>query len=266
MTHYFISDLHLSDKRPDLIRAFVSLSNLILSKQEQERQVCLSIVGDFYEAWIGDDFSAPWNDEIEAALIKLSQAGVKIRAFHGNRDFLLGQTWANRTMVELVKDNTTLTHKDQAIFISHGDEACLDDVEYQAFRSMVRQDAWQQQVLSMPLENRIALASKLREDSKSSNSEKMLDIMDVHKDEIQRLMSLHTANIMIHGHTHRPALHQNSCGYRLVLGDWDQYAWLAILDDSGLSQYQFELQDLNEEGKDLNHLLSISKKIHSLAV
>ncbi|EAQ63613.1 UDP-2,3-diacylglucosamine hydrolase [Marinomonas sp. MED121] len=266
MTHYFISDLHLSDKRPDLIRAFTSLSDLICLKQHQEGNIKLSVVGDFYEAWIGDDFTSSWNDDIEAALIKLSHAGVKLRVFHGNRDFLLGQLWANRVQAELIEGSFCLSHNAQTILISHGDEACLDDVEYQAFRSMVRQGAWQKQVLSMPLENRIALASKLREDSKSSNSEKMLDIMDVHGDEIKRLMTLHNAKVMIHGHTHRPDLHKLSNGSRLVLGDWDKFAWLSILDETGLSQYKFDVNELSEEKNDLDSLLAVSKRMHVLKI
>jgi UDP-2,3-diacylglucosamine hydrolase len=264
MIHYFISDLHLSDKRPDLIQAFISLTNILKHESKANIENQLHIVGDFYEAWIGDDFQAPWNDSIEQSLIALSNAGCEILVYHGNRDFLLGQTWADRVGATLIKEDHHLEYDKRKVFISHGDQACLDDIEYQKFRSMVRQDQWQQQVLSMPLEQRIALASQLREDSKESNSEKMLDIMDVNAEEVERLMSLNQSNLMIHGHTHRPNLHKQNSGNRLVLGDWDKTAWLAILNDSSLTQYQIKLELLEQGYSDLKDLLSNSNKAQTL--
>ncbi|MGB0944868.1 MAG: UDP-2,3-diacylglucosamine diphosphatase [Marinomonas sp.] len=266
MIHYFISDLHLSDKRPDLIQAFISLTNILKheSKANLDNQHQLHIVGDFYEAWIGDDYQAPWNDLIEQCLIELSNAGCEVLVYHGNRDFLLGQTWANRVGAKLIKDDHHLDYNNRKVFISHGDQACLDDIEYQKFRSMVRQEQWQQQVLSMPLEQRIALASQLREDSKQSNSEKMLDIMDVNFEEIERLMSFNQSNLMIHGHTHRPNLHTQDKGSRLVLGDWDKTAWFAILNDSSLTQYNIELESLESCSTGLKELLLKANKAQTL--
>ena len=266
MTHYFISDLHLSDKRPDLIQAFVNLSNILLDHKALDASCKLHIVGDFYEAWIGDDFQSEWNNTIEQSLIKLSESGLPIKFYHGNRDFLIGHDWASRVGAQLVKNTTCIKQGSHSLLISHGDEACLDDVAYQQFRQMVRQKEWQSQVLSMPLSKRIALASQLREDSKQSNSEKMLDIMDVDSSEIDRLMSVNKADIMIHGHTHRPNLHQHVNGTRLVLGDWDKSAWLAVLSDKSLNQYKINLDFINKETSKLNfeNLISQSELVHSL--
>jgi UDP-2,3-diacylglucosamine hydrolase len=266
MTHYFISDLHLSEKRPDLLQAFFSLSQRLQENSKIIKDCHLHIVGDFYEAWIGDDYQSSWINEIETCLIGLSKAGIKIRVYHGNRDFLLGPSWATRTGVTLVKDHYCLAFKSRNIFITHGDEACIDDVEYQKFRLMVRQEQWQEQVLSLPLTQRIALASQLREDSKQSNNDKMLDIMDVDTHEIDRLMQLNSAHLMIHGHTHRPALHQQENGTRLVLGDWDKFAWIAVLDDTQIIQYKVALELLSDQTLDLTRLLINSEKAQSLTI
>lgn len=264
MIHYFISDLHLSDKRPDLIQAFIKLSSMLKSESILGTKNQLHIVGDFYEAWIGDDYQAPWNSPIEQSLLALSNSGCNILVYHGNRDFLLGQTWATRVGATLIKEDHHLKYNEHNLYISHGDQACLDDIEYQKFRCMVRQDQWQQHVLSMPLEQRIALASQLREDSKQSNSEKMLDIMDVNFEEIERLMTATQSNLMIHGHTHRPNLHTQITGSRLVLGDWDKNAWLAMLSDSNLTQYKIDLNALNSNLENINELLDQSVETQAL--
>lgn len=262
MTHYFISDLHLSNERLDLIQAFVSLSQL-LQLENKDRHNQLHIVGDFYEAWIGDDYQAPWNDMIESSLIALSQSGMKINIYHGNRDFLIGEDWAKRVGATLIPEclSATLNHKQ--LLVSHGDEACLDDIEYQKFRQMVRQPQWQQHVLSMPLAQRIALASELRQDSKASNSTKMLEIMDVNDNEVDRLMQTHNTDIMIHGHTHRPALHEQANGIRLVLGDWDKKAWLAVLDEHQLNQFSISLNTLDGQFSSIDDLIRNADKTHS---
>jgi len=266
MTHYFISDIHLSEKRPDLVQAFISLSKRLQDTAVTDKNLHLHIVGDFYEAWIGDDYRLPWIYEIESSLLALTNADINVCIYHGNRDFLLGNAWAEKIGAKLIKDSFCLYHASQNIFITHGDEACLDDIEYQQFRLMVRQEKWQQQVLSMPLAQRIALASQLREDSKQSNNDKMLDIMDVDTKEIDRLMKLNDAHLMIHGHTHRPALHQQENGQRLVLGDWDESAWVAVLDETNLIQYKIKLLLLENNTLDIFDLLKQSEKTQSLTL
>ena len=262
MIHYFISDLHLSEKRLDLIQAFTSLANLIKLKHLETQNTQLHIVGDFYEAWIGDDFNPEWNNDIEKCLKSVSSSGCEVYVYHGNRDFLLGESWAKRVGATLVKENKLLEHQSKTIFVSHGDECCLDDIEYQNFRQMVRQKEWQDHVLSMPLEQRVALASQLREDSKQSNSGKMLEIMDVDLNEIDRLLVQNNASLMIHGHTHRPNQHTHTAGHRLVLGDWDKTAWLAILENKQISQYKVKLDAFNSTS--LTELITKSDQTQSI--
>ncbi|TDP00009.1 UDP-2,3-diacylglucosamine diphosphatase [Marinomonas balearica] len=228
MPCFFISDLHLYDKRPDLIRAFIVLTDEI----KKSPPSTLYILGDFYEAWIGDDYQPEWNKAIENALHSLIQSGHKVNFTHGNRDFLVKQMWSQRTGVHLLDELTLLEHNDLCLLLAHGDEFCIDDVEYQAFRSTARTEKWQESILAMPIEQRIAFAQKLRNDSKSMSADKDISIMDVNPSAIETAITDQNASILIHGHTHRPKLHQHPFGKRLVLGDWDEFVWIAKLDDN----------------------------------
>ena len=245
MIRYFISDLHLSDKRPDLIRAFVRLTEELMSRDERSE---LYILGDFYEAWIGDDFEAEWNSTIESALSALSQSGIPLYFLHGNRDFLIGNAWLQRVGAELLEEQTRLTLDNGSILLAHGDEYCLEDIEYQAFRKTVRSTQWQQHILSLPLEQRIALAAQLRNDSKSMASEKSMSIMDVTESAVQDSMSEHACKSIIHGHTHRPNIHKNTGFLRCVLGDWDENIWLASVEGNVYTQLKTSVSDFNTNG------------------
>ncbi|MBJ7551878.1 UDP-2,3-diacylglucosamine diphosphatase [Marinomonas ostreistagni] len=236
MLRYFISDLHLSDKRLDLIQAFVHLTDEIC---QQEKPCELYILGDFFEAYIGDDYQPDWMKTLDQQFEKLHQYRVNTYFIVGNRDFLIGQYWLERNHVIALPEQAELETCDKVIALAHGDEFCVDDKDYQEFRAMVRQPAWQQQVLSMPLEQRLALAQKLRNDSKSSAADKSMAIMDVNNQAIVNALPEHTS-LLIHGHTHRPAFHQNEAFRRLVLGDWDDFVWCAILSGTQLNQYSIE--------------------------
>lgn len=236
MKQFFISDLHLSDKRPDLIRAFVSLSDEILAN---ESPCELYILGDFFEAYIGDDYQPEWMLTLDKQLIRLTAAGVNVFFIAGNRDFLVGQDWFERTGITELNERHQLTHKHASLVLTHGDEFCVDDQPYQDFRAMVRKPAWQQQVLAMPLEQRVALAQKLRDDSKSMSADKSEAIMDVNQQAIIESVPTNT-DLLIHGHTHRPALHGHEAVTRLVLGDWDQQVWLAELSDGQMTQSRID--------------------------
>ncbi len=263
MLRYFISDLHLSEKRPDLIRAFTLLIDQI-KKTAQQQKTELYILGDFYEAWIGDDYTPDWNQPILSALSSLKELNVSVQVMHGNRDFLLGEQWATAAGATIIPEQTIIHTLNKApILLSHGDEYCIEDVEYQAFRKQVRQPAWQEHVLSLPLSHRIALAEQLRNDSKSMSAEKSNDIMDVTQSEIEATLTKLNCHYCIHGHTHKPNLHQEKYN-RLVLGDWDQFVWLAVLNDNELSQYRMPIdktQDVhswNQAALEKAHSLSIS--------
>lgn len=245
MIRYFISDLHLSDKRPDLIRAFIQMSKELIARDEKAE---LYILGDFYEAWIGDDFQADWNTQIENALTELSKSGITLYFLHGNRDFLIGNDWISRVGATLIQEQTKLSLENSTVLLTHGDEYCLEDTEYQAFRKTVRSSAWQEHILAMPLEQRIALAAQLRNDSKSMASDKSMSIMDVTALAVEKSLAQHRCNTLIHGHTHRPNVHKNDQHLRCVLGDWDESVWLASIEDNTYTQSKSSVANFLQNG------------------
>lgn len=226
----FISDLHLCESRPNIIKSFVTFLENTAIKASR-----LYILGDFFEYWAGDDaISVGVHNQSITALKKLSQSGVKIFFMHGNRDFLIGETFCTATGATLLPDPCPLTLYEHQIILSHGDALCTDDVDYQVFRKTVRDDAWQQNFLSQPLAMRMAKIEELRKKSQQAQSTKMLDIMDVNQSAVEQLLTEHAyPSIFIHGHTHRPDTHThemngNQCK-RWVLGDWyDQGSYLRL--------------------------------------
>lgn len=236
MLRYFISDLHLSDKRLDLIQAFVHLTDEICQSSDETE---LYILGDFFEAYIGDDYQPDWMRALDQQFAKLHQHQITTHFIAGNRDFLVGKDWLTRNHVIELNDQYVLETNSKKIVLTHGDEFCIDDQAYQAFRAMVRQPEWQQQVLSMPLEQRLALAQKLRDDSKSMSADKSMAIMDVNIGAIDQSLATDTA-LLIHGHTHRPALHTQEQISRFVLGDWDQFVWCGVMNDESFKQYRLD--------------------------
>jgi UDP-2,3-diacylglucosamine hydrolase len=255
MIRYFISDLHLSNKRPDLIRAFVQMTTALIARQEDAE---LYILGDFYEAWIGDDFQAEWNTQIENALKALTQSGIRLYFLHGNRDFLIGQDWLSRVNATFMQEQTLVSLDNDSILLTHGDEYCLEDTEYQAFRNTVRSKQWQEHVLAMPLEQRIALAAQLRNDSKAMATEKSMDIMDVSKNAVRASLERHRCQTIIHGHTHRPDTHNKDGYLRCVLGDWDSHIWLAHIENGIYTQSKALVEDFLQQ--ELNSLQEVHRE------
>ncbi len=223
-----ISDLHLDDSRPDICSGFLRF----LAEQAPQADT-LFILGDFFEAWIGDDDDDGFLDTIKTALKTLSTT-TTIKLMHGNRDFLLGPVFAEQTGCELIADPYVIEAGDNTIVLAHGDALCTDDVEYQAFRQQVRNPAWQAQFLAKPLAERRAIAAQLRAQSKSMSSLKAEDIMDVNGEAVATLLDQTNAQILIHGHTHRPNTHTLHEGkQRIVLGDWGKLGWCCQIDDDG---------------------------------
>ena len=223
MLQLFISDLHLDDERPATTRAF-----LHFLQQEARDADQLYILGDFFESWIGDDDSSPLIDTVTAALRDLSASGTELFIMQGNRDFLLGENFCHAVGAKLLADPTVITLAGEPTLLMHGDSLCTADSEYMAFRQMARSDAWQQEVLAKPLEERRALARQLRMASFEANSNKADDIMDVTPEEVSAQMVAAGCLRLIHGHTHRPNHHaitiDGSEGDRWVLGDWVESA------------------------------------------
>ncbi len=220
----FISDLHLHESRPQITRAFFQF----LHAQTHDLEA-LYILGDFFDAWLGDDDDAPLNTQVASELKQLSQRGTQIFLMHGNRDFLLGEKFAANSGARLIAEGTVINLYDCPTLLLHGDNLCTDDKDYINFRQQVRSPQWQQQILAQPLATRRVLAAQLREKSQAMNSLKAEDILDVAPDEVVRVMHESDVTRLIHGHTHRPARHAliiaGKPAERIVLGDWHDQAW-----------------------------------------
>ncbi|WP_018014366.1 UDP-2,3-diacylglucosamine diphosphatase [Teredinibacter turnerae] len=236
---YFISDLHLQPDRPDLVAAFYRFIDTYLQDADE-----LYILGDFFDAWIGDDEDAPFYLDIAARLNLLSTQGVAIYFQHGNRDFLIGEQFAKSAGVTLLPEQHKTLLAGEPVLLMHGDSLCIDDTEYMAFRNQVRSAAWQQQVLALPLEQRRAMAAQLRSQSSSMNAMKAEDIMDVNPEAVAQAMRKFDVSTMLHGHTHRPAVHEielnSHHGKRFVLGDWNTTGWFIRANASELQLVEFD--------------------------
>lgn len=224
MTTRFISDLHLEESRPDITDAFLGFV-----KNKAMGIDALYILGDFFEAWIGDDEHTPLQETVAVALSEVKASGTAIYFMHGNRDFLIGEDYCNRAGVTLLPDPSIVDLYGTPYLLMHGDSLCTADVEYQKFRSNMRNPQWQQMMLQRPLEDRKKMARQLREISMAKNQGKEESIMDVTPDEVVREMEAHGVQHMIHGHTHRPAEHDltvnGAPARRIVLGDWHENVW-----------------------------------------
>lgn len=238
----FISDLHLQPEHAETMSLFIRFANDIAATADE-----LYILGDFLEVWWGDDEPAPDYQEVFNCLANLeSEHGTNIYFMHGNRDFIIGDVLAKQCHFKIINDPHKINIQGRDILLMHGDTLCTDDIEYQQFRKMVRDPSWQQQFLSKPLEERSQIAKSVRERSKQETATKNEYIMDVNQDETNTTFINNGVDLIIHGHTHRPAIHQNSIdGHnvtRVVLGDWhDTGSYLRInnkTDELELQVYQ----------------------------
>ncbi|MGH1440659.1 MAG: UDP-2,3-diacylglucosamine diphosphatase [Cellvibrionaceae bacterium] len=244
---YFISDLHLSPQRPEITQAFYYFLKNIAHDAEQ-----LYILGDFFDAWVGDDDDTPLFREIEQALLHFNNAKIgskRIYFMHGNRDFMVGSDFAERTGVTLLDDPTLIDLNGNKTLLMHGDSLCTLDQEYMAFRQTVRNPAWQKEILKKPLEERLAIAAQMQATSQSMNSIKAEDIMDVTPEEVVKTMEENKTTLLIHGHTHRPDRHTVELNHhvkaeRIVLGDWHHKAWYLVATDNAIELKQLNLLDL----------------------
>lgn len=221
MSTLFISDLHLAPERPEVTRAFFEFLDTRVRRAE-----ALYILGDLFEAWIGDDDPADLAQQVADKIRTLGDGGVKVFFLHGNRDFLVGKRFAKRSGCTLLPEHTTIDLYGRPVLLLHGDTLCLDDVAYQKFRNKVRNPVSKWLMTHLPLKKRQQIARDWRDKSMQANSNKSDNIMDVSAAEVERLMTKFATSTMIHGHTHRPARHQHNSGERLVLGDWQQHGWV----------------------------------------
>ena len=233
MATLFIADLHLSTEEPAITAGF-----LRLLEGEARTAEALYILGDLFEAWIGDDDPNPLHAAIAAAIRALVESGVPCYFIHGNRDFLIGKRFARQSGMMLLPAEKVLTLYGERVLIMHGDTLCTDDVGYQQFRAKVQQRWLQTLFLSLPLFIRQRIAAKMRAGSKASNQTKSDAIMDVNQQAVSEVMRQHHVRHLIHGHTHRPAIHdlqiEGHPARRYVLGAWHQEGSMIKASENGI--------------------------------
>lgn len=235
-----ISDLHLEEKRPDITRAFL----LFLANRARQAEA-LYILGDFFEVWIGDDGMTPFQHEIARALRELSNAGTRIYLMHGNRDFLIGKRFCREAGCTLLSDPHKVQMGGESVLLMHGDSLCTLDIGYMKLRRWLRNPLSLLILRNLPLSTRQKLARKLRNESRTQTRMKASDIVDVTPEEVVKVMAEYGVRTLIHGHTHRPAVHElevnGQPARRIVLGDWDSQGWALQVDEQGFNQAPFEL-------------------------
>ena len=213
----FVSDLHLQAAHPRTSAAFLAfLQQHAMQAQE------LYLLGDLFEYWAGDDdLDDPFNRHIVDAIRAVSDAGVRVYWIAGNRDFLVGPAFAQAAGLTLLAEPHVATIGGQRLVMVHGDAECTDDTSYMAFRAQVRAPAWQSQFLALPLAQRKTIIAGLREGSREAHSGKSMALMDVTSSAVAALYAATGTEVLIHGHTHQPALHVVSGKRRYVLPDWE---------------------------------------------
>lgn len=219
---YFISDLHLDAGLPDLTQLFIRF----MRKQAPTAEA-LYILGDLFEAWVGDDDDRPGTQVYIDELRKLADKGVNLYVMHGNRDFLLADGFAKRCKATLLADPAVIDLYGTRTLLMHGDSLCTDDTEHQRTRKILRSEKWKSEFLSQPLAERIKQAKEYRNMSRSHFKDSANAIVDVNQTAVIEAMQQHKVRQLIHGHTHRPAIHQLSINTedarRIVLGDWNTH-------------------------------------------
>jgi len=219
MATLFISDLHLSAEQPDTVGLFLDF----LAKRAPGAEA-LYILGDLFEAWLGDDVLLPGYGPVLEAMKRLSEGGTRLYVMHGNRDFLLGQRFEQLSGATLIDDPAIIDLYGTPTLLMHGDQLCSDDKPYQAMRAQLRDPQWIEAFLAKTPQERIEFARELRERSRKETGEKTEAIMDVNADTVRRYLQQHQVNHLIHGHTHRPAVHHidmdGRSAVRHVLHDW----------------------------------------------
>ncbi len=229
----FISDLHLS---PDTGDATNTLLRFL--RDTAPHADSLYVLGDLFEYWIGDEgLAQPFVQQVVRAFRALSDRGVRLYFMHGNRDFLLGERFAQASGMTILADPTLVDLHGTPTLLMHGDTLCSGDVEYQKFRAMVRDPAWQQSFLAKPLEERLRMAREVRGKSEQAKQVKDMTIMDVSPASVEQTFRAHAYTRLIHGHTHRPARHEHRIDGRAcerwVLADWYEQGSYLMCDADG---------------------------------
>jgi UDP-2,3-diacylglucosamine hydrolase len=230
MTTLFVSDLHLSSARPAQLTLFLEF----LARAQHGVQA-LYILGDLFDVWLGDDDDTPPNVAVTAALAALTAAGVALHIAYGNRDFLYGPRFIAASGARLLDDYAVIDLYDTPTLVTHGDLLCTRDLSYQRFRRVVRHPLTRRLFLATPLAWRQRIAHRTRTGTVASMQGKDAGIMDVDETTVAEVMAHYQVKLLIHGHTHRPAVHDYAADQRrrIVLGDWYACDAVLICDSSG---------------------------------
>lgn len=241
MTTLFISDLHLCAERPEVNKAFFHFLQTRAAEAD-----ALYILGDLFEAWIGDDDPAPLSQQVIRALRALSLGGTRLYFLHGNRDFAIGKRFARETGATLLKDQALVSIGNEQALVLHGDTLCTNDIAYQKFRRLIRNPLLLAIMRRLPLKTRQNIGIKGRKKSMAANSNKSASIMDVTPATVTAMMKEYGVATMIHGHTHRPCCHElvldgSTPARRIVLGDWGSKGWLVSSNGEELTLSSFDI-------------------------
>ncbi|WP_163921465.1 UDP-2,3-diacylglucosamine diphosphatase [Photobacterium sp. Alg240-V54] len=246
MTTLFIADLHLSAERPDITACF-----LRFMAQETHHIDALYVLGDLFEMWIGDDEDSPFLRQIKQAFKTLTDTGTPCYFIHGNRDFLIGKRFSRETGITLLPEHSVVDLYGTPTLILHGDTLCIEDQAYQRYRKKVHNPVIQWLFARLPLSYRIKVGDKFRQNSGKNNQTKSQSIMDVTQAEVIRIMREANVTQMIHGHTHRPNIHNFDIdgipAQRIVLGDWYDHGSVLVYN---ADDYQLETRNFNIPSSD----------------
>jgi len=234
MTTLFISDLHLTPSKPDITESFIHFMTTKAIHAD-----ALYVLGDLFEFWIGDDDNSDFNLAIKTQFKTLTDRGVPCYFIQGNRDFLIGKRFEKETGMTLLDEVCTVNLYGQRAIILHGDTLCTDDVKYQAYRQKIHQPWLQWTYNRLPLFVKKKIVSKVQSDINQDKKEKSLDIMDVNQETVNAVLKKYDADLIIHGHTHRPDIHhflmnEKQCT-RIVLGDWYEQSSILIFEKESYS-------------------------------
>jgi UDP-2,3-diacylglucosamine hydrolase len=233
MTTLFVSDLHLHASRPDVTACFLRFLSHTASRAQ-----ALYILGDLFESWIGDDAPGPTGIKVSTALRELTDRGIPCSFMRGNRDFLISRQFASQAGLTLLPDETVIDLHGERALLMHGDTLCTDDHAYQRYRRIVRSPVTQALYLALPVRGRNRVEAQLRSRSKAAYGSKPAMLMDVNQQAVNEAMARHGVSLLIHGHTHRPAIHQfeaadREAARRIVLGDWYEQGSVLVWTASG---------------------------------
>jgi len=247
MRRLFISDLHLSPARPELIQLACDFLGSHAGSIDE-----LYILGDIFNTWLGDDLIPDEFSPFVSQLQSLSAQGVSVFLMVGNRDFMLGKQFAQLVGGTLIQDGYRLKLGQKDALVMHGDSLCTDDISYQRYRRVVRNRFLQWCFLHLPASFRQGISDKIIATSKQKKQHKAAMIMDVNEAEVGKVIEQFNIDLLIHGHTHRPAIHHvipatDKAAYRIVLGDWDNKVSYLLSDDLQLSLHDHRVNSAESQ-------------------